>query len=101
MKYRLVYQPHAAEELDRAIEWSFSHYPNQAKEWCGELLDAIESLAFDPHRYPLARENGQFEQTIRQLLYGRGKSIYRVLYVIQDDVVRILHIRYPGQPLLR
>jgi plasmid stabilization system protein ParE len=101
VKYRLVYQPQAAEELDRAIEWSFSHYPTQAVKWCGEFLSAIETLASDPDRHPLARENGQFEETVRQLVFGRGKSIYRVLYVIQDDVVRILHIRYPGQPLLR
>jgi len=101
VKYRLVYQPNAAEELERAIEWSFSHYPQQASKWCSELLHAIESLASDPDRHPLARENGQFEQNIRQLLFGRGKSVYRVLYTVDGDVVRILHIRYPRQPLLR
>lgn len=101
MKYRLVYQPTAADELERAIESSFSRYLEQAPKWCNELLDAIESLALDPDRHPVARENGQFEQTIRQLLFGRGKSIYRVLYTVDGDVVRILHIRYPRQSLLR
>jgi hypothetical protein len=98
--YRLLYQPSAAEELDQAIKWSFEHYPNTAGIWCGELLSAIEALRHDPERHPLARENDFFTVTIRQLVHGSGKSVYRILYTVEDDTVRILHIRFPGQPLL-
>jgi plasmid stabilization system protein ParE len=101
VKYQLVYQPSAAEELEQAIEWSFEKYPGDAHAWCNEFLTAIEALALDPDRHPLAREDGRFTQTIRQLLFGRGRSVYRVLYTVDGDVVRILHIRFPGQPLLR
>ena len=57
-----------------------------------------------PKRCPLARENKYFSKEIRQLLYGRGRSTYRVLFtVIEEDevpTVRILHVRYGSQQTL-
>lgn len=50
-----------------------------------------------PKRCPLARENKYFSQEIRQLLYGRGRNSYRILFTILEKqevlTVRILHIR--------
>jgi hypothetical protein len=31
---------------------------------------------------------------VRQLLYGRKPHVYRVLFTIEGDVVRVLHIRH-------
>lgn len=50
-----------------------------------------------PRRCAIAREDALFSQEIRQLLYGRGKSTYRILFTVLDDqptpTVRILHVR--------
>ncbi len=100
MNYRLVYQPTAANELELAINWSFEHFPRTAKEWCTKFLDAIEGIPADPYRYPLPPENHRFQQEIRQLLFGKGRSLYRVLFTVDRDLVRVLHIRFPGQPLV-
>jgi plasmid stabilization system protein ParE len=73
----------------------------QGKAWYSGLLTAIDSLSVMPSRCPLARENQYFSQEIRQLLYGRGKNTYRVLFTILDSetisTVRILRIRYGSQ----
>ena len=57
-----------------------------------------------PKRFPLARENKYFSQEIRQLLYGRGRNLYRILFTIVDgqdiSTVRILHIRHSSQQTL-
>ncbi len=57
-----------------------------------------------PKRFPLARENKYFSQEIRQLLYGRGRNSYRILFTILDgqdiSTVRILHIRHSSQQTL-
>ena len=49
----------------------------------------------------LARENNNFSQEIRQLIYGKGRNSYRVIFTIletQDTaIVRILHIRHGSQ----
>jgi plasmid stabilization system protein ParE len=78
--------------------------PAKASQWYSGLLQAIESLSQMPKRCPLARENEYFSQEIRQLLYGRGRNSYRILFTIvegQDmSTVRILHIRYASQRTL-
>jgi hypothetical protein len=43
-----------------------------------------ESLSQMPKRCPLARENKYFSQEVRQLLYGRGRNSYRVLFTILE-----------------
>lgn len=101
MKYQVLYQANAAKEIDLAFTWSFDNYPRDAAtKWCSKLLEAIESLQTNPERCPVARENLHFEETIRQLVFGQGKSRYRILFTIDQDAVRVLHIRFPGQPLL-
>ncbi len=56
-----------------------------------------------PKRCPLARENEYFSQEIRQLLYGRGRNSYRILFTILEgtevSTVRILHIRHSAQQI--
>lgn len=69
-----------------------------------EADSAFLSLSQMPKRCPLARENEYFSQEIRQLLYGRGRNSYRVLFTILEgqevSTVRILHIRHAAQQTL-
>lgn len=48
----------------------------------------------------LAIESGEFTEEIRQLLYGKRSGRYRVLFVVRQNVVRVLHVRHGArQPL--
>jgi plasmid stabilization system protein ParE len=73
----------------------------RAQQWYAGLLIAIESLSQMPTRCSLARENEFFSQDVRQLLYGRGRSVYRIIFTIVGDpdrlTVRILRIRHVSQ----
>jgi len=57
-----------------------------------------------PNCCPLARESAYFSQEIRQLLYGKGRSAYRILFTVLDNqaipTVRILHVRHATQKTL-
>ena len=102
MKYRIEISRVAEAEADTAFLWlSQVTSPTKASQWYSGLLQAIESLSQMPKRCSLARENKYFSQEIRQLLYGRGRNSYRVLFTIlegQDaSTVRILHIRHASQ----
>ena len=37
---------------------------------------------------------------MRQLLYGKSRNRYRVLFVIREDIVHILFVRHTSQALL-
>jgi plasmid stabilization system protein ParE len=102
MKYHIEISSVAEAEADTAfLRLSQVTSPVKASQWYSGLLQAIGSLSQMPRRYSLARENRYFSQEIRQLLYGRGRNSYRVLFTIlegQDvSTVRILHIRHASQ----
>ncbi len=102
MKYRIEISSIAEVEADNAfLRLSQVTSPIKASQWYAGLLQAIESLAQMPKRCPLGRENQYFSQEIRQLLYGRGRNSYRILFTILDEqnvsTVRILHIRHASQ----
>jgi plasmid stabilization system protein ParE len=107
MTYRVDISEVAEAEIDAAYLWISRRSPEGAGRWHAGLLQAIESLAEMPGRCPLARERGYFAQEVRQLLYGRGQNLYRILFVIHDPVdeadeatVRILHLRHAAQQAL-
>lgn len=58
------------------------------------MEDAIASLNTFPERCPLAPESGSFPFEVRQLLYGHKPHVYRILFTIDEQVVKILHIRH-------
>jgi len=50
-----------------------------------------------PLRCSLAFENSFFEEEIRQLVYGKGRNAYRILFTIVDDTVQIIFVRHAAQ----
>jgi plasmid stabilization system protein ParE len=78
--------------------------PERARRWYDGLLQADQSLAQFPRRCPLAAENEAFpEAGVRQLLYGTGRGIFRLLFYVREreegelPTVRILHVRHASQ----
>jgi plasmid stabilization system protein ParE len=104
MKYRIELSSVAEAEADSAfLQLSQVTSPERAGQWYAGLLQAIESLSQMPKRCPIARENERFSQEIRQLMYGKGRNSYRVLFTILEGqevpTVRILHIRHGAQQI--
>jgi len=94
MKYAIIIEEPAAQELDEAFLWSCAiRSLPQAEKWFVGLLDAVASLSQFPKRKPLAPENDAFDEEIRHHLYGRGRGQYRILFTIKGKAVHILHIR--------
>jgi len=48
----------------------------------------------------LPRENDAFEETIRQLLYGKKRGTYRILFTVKKGTVEVLHIRHAARQYL-
>lgn len=102
MSYRIDISSTAKGGADAAfLAYSQFTTAQKAQDWYQGLFEAIASLKEMPRRCGLARENAFFSQEIRQLLYGRGRFTYRILFTILDDqqspTVRILHIRNTSQ----
>jgi plasmid stabilization system protein ParE len=104
MTYQVELSEPAEAEADSAYLWMLQRSPERAATWYDGFLRAIQTLDTMPTRCPLARESARFNREIRQLLYGRGRNAYRILFTITDldstdeaALVRILHVRHSSR----
>ena len=97
MKYKLIIQPLALGELEEAYCWIAERSPENAARWFNRFLDALDTLNEHPQRCGLAPENDYVEQEIRQLLYGKRSGVYRALFTVREQEVRVLHIRHAAR----
>lgn len=91
----------AKAEIDTAYSWLRERNPVYADNWFRELMDTIATLQEKPLRCALAPENDAIAEEIRQLIYGKSRNKYRILFAIREDTVFVLHVRHSSQaPLI-
>ena len=94
MKYRVIIEARAMEDLESIVEWIAQDSEVAARHWYGSVTDAIESLEEFPARCPMAPESSFVRREIRQLLHGASRKAYRILFTICEDAVHVLHVRH-------
>lgn len=72
-----------------------------ANRWRMNLLSTvIPKLEADPGRYPRSDDAAELGFDLREMLYGRRRHVYRVLFTIDDDTVNVLRVRHAAQDQL-
>lgn len=90
-------------DAENALLWIRTESPDKAAVWFKGLLEAVFSLEQLPERCPIAPESRSFLIEVRQLLYGKRRQQYRILFGISidpatgEDVVSIYRIRHGAQ----
>jgi plasmid stabilization system protein ParE len=97
---RVVILRRAAREIADNYGWLAGRSKAAADRWQASLLRAIDALAEDATRYPLAPEDEFFTGELRELLHGRRRTVYRVLFEVIDDAVYIVRVRHSSQDAL-
>jgi len=100
MEYQIESTSTARREIHEAIIWKRQRSASGTARWYRGLQKAIASLSHMPLRCGRAAESDMFEEEIHELLYGRRPQVYRILFSIHDDVVRILHVRHAARGFL-
>jgi len=93
MKYRVILSPRAARDLDNAYLWASRHAPETAARWFNRFHAALQTLASNPQRCSIAVETELVDREIRQFLFGKHGNVWRALFTIQADEIRVLHVR--------
>ena len=96
-RYEIIIQPSAAREIEQAYLWRAGQYPIEADDWYNVLVESITSLSQNPERCRLAPEADAFHQPIRQLLVGKRRSMFRVLFTVDGGEVHVLHVRHAAR----
>ena len=89
-KYRIDIKPTAQNDLARRYAQIEKESPQNAVNWYLGLIEAVEKLDELAERCPIAPEDLDLRRGIRHLIVGD----YRVLYVIENETVSVLHVRH-------
>ena len=92
--------PRAMADIRAAVAWRSQRSPSSASRLHAGLLAAVRSLASNPERCPLADEATDLGLDLRELLYGRGRNVYRILFTIDGETVNVLRVRHATQDRL-
>jgi plasmid stabilization system protein ParE len=94
MAYRVSLASPAETDAYLAYERIREAAPMHAEKWLTRLFRAISSLDRFPARCPVIPEAKTLGYPARQLLYGKGRGVYRIIFHIREDErhVRVLRI---------
>jgi plasmid stabilization system protein ParE len=90
-RYAVIFEESAQADVRGSYDWGCRVWgKNEARRWIRELRTAIlKQLSIVPKGFPIAPEDEEFAEEIRQMIVGR----YRVLFNIRKGKVHVLHIR--------
>ena len=98
MTYTLRVTARAVADADEAHAWMAKHFSSaQADRWYQGLFRHMETLTRQPQRCPRAAESDKFPEELRELLYGKRKNKYRIIFTIRGDAVFVLFIHHAAR----
>jgi plasmid stabilization system protein ParE len=89
--YAVVFEESAQDDVRGSYDWGCRIWgKKEAQRWVRQLQAAVlRQLSIVPKGFPLAPEDEEFSEEIRQMVVGR----YRVLFTIRKRRVHVLHVR--------
>lgn len=97
MEFQVKLTGNAKREIEAAYLWLKQSNPVYADQWFRSLMNAVATLQDKPRRCALARENDDFPEEIRQLIFGKSRSKYRIIFTTIDDMVYVIYLRHSSQ----
>jgi plasmid stabilization system protein ParE len=92
-RFEVIIEESAQEDVRDSYDWGCRNWgKRETQQWARQLRIAVfKQLGVVPKAFPLAPENDEFSEEIRQMVVSR----YRVLFTIKDRKVHVLHVRGP------
>lgn len=91
----------AQRDISREVGWFVRHRSSEyADRWQTGLETRLNRLADDADTHPDAEEAAELGFALREAIFRRGKTHFRILFVIVDQTVRVLRIRNAAQDRL-
>ena len=90
-RYAVVFEESAQADVRGSYDWGCRVWgKKEAQRWVRDLRSSVlKQLSLVPKGFPLAPEDDELSEEIRQMIVGR----YRVLFTIRKGKVHVLHVR--------
>lgn len=92
MSFRVEITEPAEADAREVTQWLALYSPEKAAFWYFDFLESVDSLQTFPARCPIAPESSKAIE-LRHLIFGK----YRIIFLIDDESVYILHVRHQRQ----
>jgi plasmid stabilization system protein ParE len=100
MSYEVEITRRAAADRDACFDYIAARSFVGAMNWLTAFESAVQSIANNPPA-SLAPESEHHPAEIRQRTFSTSHGLtYRVLFVVQQEIVYLIHVRGPGQDLM-
>lgn len=98
MTFHVEVSARAERDADAIVSYLKKRSQAGAARWVEAFGDTIGSLASSAEQHPLAPEDADHAESIRNAFFKtpRGRT-YRAIYILRGGVVFITHVRGPGQ----
>lgn len=93
-RFTVLLHPGALEDVREAYRYIVERSPDGAARWHAGLVAFVESLQTFPESHPTAPEDSELKAGVRQALYVRPGSTYRLLFVVHEQSVHVVAIRH-------
>jgi len=87
-------------DLHDAYQWAYERAPYTADQWFDRFRETIRTLEASPERCPIAIENRNVPIEIRELHFGKTPNVFRIIFHIDSNIVRVLRIQRGQRRLL-
>jgi plasmid stabilization system protein ParE len=102
MKYNVVSLRRADDDVRHITHWLAERSLQGAKSWLEAYEQMIMRLTEEAPSFSASIEDSECDVELKQGLFRtRRGQMYRVVFTIVGNEVRILRIRGPGQPTLQ
>lgn len=102
MTYRVVLTDKAEADVESVLKWFHGRQATEAAgRWLAALMSRLDTLESHPERCSLAAESEEVEEVIRELLFGRKRFRYRLLFRIVGQTVQILRIWHSSRDAIK
>ena len=93
-RWSVIVELPAQQDIADAHLWLSERNPEAADKWFDRIYETIGSLEIFPERCPLAPESKYLNREIREILHGRRQHKYRILFIVTEHKVHVLHVRH-------
>ncbi len=99
MDYRLEIMPRALLDSENIRNWRAGHSEDWADRWYRNLIETIETLRNFPRRCPVVQAGGLQGAEVRELTFGKGRMVHRILFEIEGEIIRVVAVIHSARGL--